>query len=89
MVGFTQELSCTDVSTDACIFPPSIHPTLYKSMVPTRHKGLAPDSFLTLILFEPPPPAPVRRHLSLRRTRAAPSDGPRPPVLTAGRPCRS
>jgi hypothetical protein len=29
MVGFTQELSCTDGSTGAFIFPPSIHPKLH------------------------------------------------------------
>jgi hypothetical protein len=39
MVGFTRELSCTDGSTDAYIFLPSVHPTLYKSVGPTCHNG--------------------------------------------------
>jgi hypothetical protein len=55
---FTQELSCTDGSTDAYIFRPSVHPTLYKSVGPTRHNGLAP--------FLAPNPTPLRAAAVLR-----------------------
>jgi hypothetical protein len=37
MPSFTQELSCTDGSTDASIFSPSVHPTLHWSVAPTCH----------------------------------------------------
>jgi hypothetical protein len=41
MPSFTQEQSCTDGSTDACIFPPPVHLTLYKSVGPTCHNSSA------------------------------------------------
>jgi hypothetical protein len=41
MVGFTQEQSCTDGSTDAFILPPSVHPTLLKGVGPVCHNGSA------------------------------------------------
>jgi hypothetical protein len=37
MPCFTQELSCTDGSTDASIFSPSVHPMLHWSVGPTCH----------------------------------------------------
>jgi hypothetical protein len=45
MPCFTLELSCTDGSTDASIFRPSVHPTLYKSVG-------APTVRLTLLFFD-------------------------------------
>jgi hypothetical protein len=37
MPGFTQELSCTDGSTDASIFSPLVHPMLHWNVGPTGH----------------------------------------------------
>jgi hypothetical protein len=49
MPYFSPELSCTDGSTDAFNFPPSVHPTLYKSVGRVCHNGLAQlKSSLTL-----------------------------------------
>jgi hypothetical protein len=36
MPSFTQELSCTDSSTDASIFSPSVHPTLHTCHIRRR-----------------------------------------------------
>jgi hypothetical protein len=44
MVGFTQEQNCTNGSTDAIDFLPSVHLTLYKSEGPVYHISLAEDS---------------------------------------------
>jgi hypothetical protein len=76
MVGFTQELSCTDGSTDACIFLLSDHPTLYKSVGPTCHNDLARLVFLSN------PNYPVRRRPSLSR-RTSPSSHLRPSLAYA------
>jgi hypothetical protein len=51
---FTQGQKCTDGSIDARIFAPSVHPTLYKSVGPTRHNGSAPPLSQTLTRARPP-----------------------------------
>jgi hypothetical protein len=96
MVGFTQELSCTDRSTDAYIFLPSVHSTLYKSVGPTCHNDSA------RLAFHSNPNYPVRRrpslsHRTLPSSRLRPSLAyahvprplHRPYVLVAGRPRHS
>jgi hypothetical protein len=92
MSYFTPEISCTNGSTDACIFLPSVNPTLYKSVGPSRHNGSAPS-------LTPNPnlqsaagrtrhaltPSSLLRHrqFSLRTRTRASSAGL--PVLAAGR----
>jgi hypothetical protein len=71
MPPFTQEHKCTDGSTDARIFAPSVHPTLYKSVGPTRHNGSAP------------PRTP--NHNSRRLCLPAPSTSRAPPFAASGR----
>jgi hypothetical protein len=58
MVDFTQELSCTDGSTDASFSLSSVHPTLYKSVGPTHLNGSAPPLSQTLTTVRPPHPRP-------------------------------
>jgi hypothetical protein len=91
MVGFTHEQKCTDGSTDARIFALSIHPTLYKSMGPTRHNGWRPSSSPNPNSSHPPSPeaqSPVRRRVAASGdpSRAcvcrASSAGPPPPPPT-------
>jgi hypothetical protein len=82
MPGFTTELSCTNGSTDALLFQPSVHPTLHWSVGPTCHiRRRSLDSFLTLICS--PPSRARRRHLraQLRRisSRAGACASLRPP----------
>jgi hypothetical protein len=70
---FNQEQKCTDGSTDANIFAPSVHLTLYKSVGPTRHNGsTSSSSSLTL---------------TLRRRRPAPDAAAF--VLTSGKISRA
>jgi hypothetical protein len=96
MVGFTRELSCTDGSTDAYIFLPSVHPTLYKSVGPTCHNGWRLASSPNPI-FSPAAArarlVTVRRRLlasgeSLAYARLRPPPLRRPSALVVGRPHR-
>jgi hypothetical protein len=89
MPCFTQELSCTDGSTDTSIFRPSVHPTLHRSVGPTSHiRRRPPYSFLTLICRPPLAaldaafPLASGDHLASRVPRAS-STGPSVPA--AGR----
>jgi hypothetical protein len=72
MPSFTPELSCTDGSADAFFSLSSVHPTLYKSMGPTRHNGSAP----------PLTPNPNPFHVAA--VRHAPS--PSPPLAKSRAP---
>jgi hypothetical protein len=83
MVGFTQEQSCTDDSTEARFSQLSVHPTPLRRVGPTRHNGSArslpnPNPFI-----HPPPPEPESR-------RTPPSSRRRPPhaYLRALQPLR-
>jgi hypothetical protein len=84
MPPFTQEQKCTDGSTDAYIFRPSVHPTLYKCVGPTIHNGSA--------MFLSPNPNPLRAAAVHRAPSSspplaksrAPVPPPQPSVPAAG-----
>jgi hypothetical protein len=91
MVGFTEEQSCTDGSTDAFFFPPPVHPMLYKSVglsvITVGGRGV-----LTLILISArhrPSPfvsfAAIPSASSLPRVRAHPTP-PSPSIRARRRP---
>jgi hypothetical protein len=79
-----QKRGCTDGSTDASIFRPSVHPTLYKSVGPTRHNGSAPSLI--------PNPNPLRAAVVHRASSPSPPPAksrepvppPQPSVPAAG-----
>jgi hypothetical protein len=91
MPYFTPELSCTDGSTDACIFLPSVHPTLYKRVGPTRHnssaQSLTPNPNLQSVAGRTrracTPSSLLRHRRFSSRTRARASSAGLP-VLAAG-----
>jgi hypothetical protein len=94
MVGFTEEQSCTDGSTDAFFFPSSVHPTLYKSVGPSVIT-VGGRGVLTLILISgrhrPSPFVPsaaIPSASSLPRVRVHPTPLRRPSALATGRPRR-
>jgi hypothetical protein len=83
MPSFTQELSCTDGSTDASNLSPSVHLTLHRRVGPTRHirrrllSSIQTLTELAAATLARTPPFFVSRNLSRVRACPSPCAGPR------------